>query len=202
MGTSNFYNVNAKRVYAILMGYDRPVLDDEGEETSETEYSHPDEWESDDFIADIKFCAREFADKNAITYYQFCDEDPHELRSYASAQLFQFYTHKKYGDVTITICINCVARIGYYEGANLDWYVTYDLGNGVNADIDFQSDFYYLSDMPTGMKEIQYKNAEIWAYYETDRLIDLTEQFFEETSTPLIVTARFSNGETCYAKAN
>jgi hypothetical protein len=30
MGTSNFHNVNARNVYAVLMNYAQPVLDDEG----------------------------------------------------------------------------------------------------------------------------------------------------------------------------
>ena len=59
MGTSNFYNVNARNVYAVLMNYERPVLDSEGEETDVMEDCAPDTWECDDFFSNLKENAEE-----------------------------------------------------------------------------------------------------------------------------------------------
>lgn len=200
MGTSNFHNINARNVYAVLMNYEAPVVDEEGNETDELEYHTPDTWEVDDFICLIKEDAEELADKSNFSYHGTIDPDPHELRSYSSIPLFQFFRHRKFGDIGVSVNINCVARVGYYEGANLDWYVTYNICGDDTDEIDFLSSMQHYSYMPAGMIKIQAKNAELWAAMITDELIDATEEFFKKNSMPLGVTARFSNGETVYSK--
>lgn len=200
MGTSNFHNVNARNVYAVLMNYEQPLLDSEGEETDVMEDCAPESWDYDDFFTNLKENAQELAPLKGFSYHHACEEDPHELRSHASIPQFQFYKNKKFGDVDVTVNINCVVRGAYYEGASLDWYVTYDACD-VNMDqIDFLAAAQWYSDMPAGMIKIQCKNAERFASNITEELIEVVEDFFKENSMPLTVTARFSSGETHYAK--
>lgn len=200
MGTSNFHNVNARNIYAVLMNYEQPVLDSEGEETDEMEDCAPESWECDDFMNMLKEDAQELAPLKGFSYYHNCDTDPHELRSYSSIPLFQFYKNKKFGDIDVTVNINCVVRAAYYEGASLDWYITYDACDVNMDEVDFLADAEWYSDMPAGMIKIQCKNAERFAYNMTEELIEMVEEFFKQNSMPLAVTARFSNGETHYAK--
>jgi hypothetical protein len=56
--------------------------------------------------------------------------------------------------------------------------------------------------MNAGLRKIQARNAEKWANSIKDSLISTVEKIFTEQSMPLAVTARFSNGETHYAKIN
>jgi hypothetical protein len=200
MGTSNFHNVNARNVYAVLMNYEQPVLDEDGNETEEMEDRAPESWECEDFMEQLKEDAKTLAPTKKVKYYDKCDEDTHKLRSFSSHKLFQFYKQKSFGDITITVTINCVLRSAYYEGASLDWYMVYDTPNYKGDEIDFQDDFDDCSYMPAGMKKIQCKNAERFASKTTDELIEVVEEFYKQNSMPLGVTARFSNGETIYSK--
>ena len=200
MGTSNFHNVNARNVYAVLMDYECQVVDEEGNETDEFEYCSPGVWECDEFKAFLKEDAQELAPTLGIGYHHTCDDDPHELRSFCSLDLFQFYCSKTFGDAEITVNINCVMRVGYYEGANLDWFITYDVMGNNTDELDFLSTMQWYSNMPQGMITIQAKNAERWASETADYLSNCVEEFYKKKSMPLAVAARFSNGETIYSK--
>lgn len=182
------------------MNYEQPILDAEGEETDEMENCAPESWECDDFMNMLKEDAQDLAITKGLSYYANCDTDPHELRSYSSIPLFQFYKNKKFGDIDVTVNINCVVRVAYYEGASLDWYITYDACDINMHEVDFLADAEYQSNMPAGMIKIQCKNAERFASNMTEELIETVEEFFKQKSMPLAVTARFSNGETHYAK--
>ena len=204
MGTSNFHNVNAYNIYAVLMNYEQEILDDDGNETEETETFAPDSWDIDCFIDDIRLQAEALAVGSNIKYWKNLEmEDPHSLRSYGSTALFQLYQSKTFGDVEVQVNINCVARHAYYEGASLDWYVTCTMANETELidDMDYEIN-EYMSDMNAGLRKIQARNAEAWATSIKDSLIETVEKLFTEQSTPLVVTARFSNGETHYSKAN
>ena len=204
MGTSNFHNVNAYNIYAVLMNYEQEILDDDGNETVETETIAPDTWDVDFFIEDIRLQAEALAIKNNIKYYKELEmKDPHALRSYGSTALFQLYQSKTFGDVEVQVNINCVARHAYYEGASLDWYVTCTMANETelidNMDYEINE---WMSCMGAGLRKIQARNAQSWTTSIKDSLIETVEKIFTEQSTPLVVTARFSNGETHYSKAN
>lgn len=200
MGTSNFHRVNASKVFAVLTNYEQPILDEDGNETDEQEVVCPDYWECVDFIYNIKEEAVQVALNECINLGYNCDEDPHELRSYPTTTLFQFYRHKKYGDAEICVNVNAVLRSAYYEGACLDWYVTYDCCGENNDHIEFLSIMDYHSEMPKGMVAIQSTKAEAWAESTKDELVEIMENLFRTMSMPLNVVAQFSNGETVYAK--
>lgn len=200
MGTSNFHNVNAHKIYAVLMNYEAHVLDEDGNETDEVETRSPDLSDVHDFQDWIKEDAQELAPALGISYHTSCDKDPHELRSFSSTDLFQFYTRKSFGDMEIDVNINCVMRSGYYEGACLDWHFTYTVQGSNLDEIDFIETFEWDSNMSRGLIKIQCKHAENWAKKTTEYLTEVTEEFFRKKSMPLTVTARFSNGETMYQK--
>jgi hypothetical protein len=204
MGTSNFHNVNAYNIYAVLMNYEQEILDDDGNETEETETIAPDSWDVDSFIEDIRLQAEALAIKSNIKYYKELEmKDPHALQSYGSTELFQLYQSKDFGDVNVQVNINCVARHAYYEGASLDWYVTCTMANETELidDMDYEIN-EWMSYMNAGLRKIQARNAEKWVNSIKDSLISTVEKIFTEHSMPLAVTARFSNGETHYAKIN
>jgi hypothetical protein len=203
MGTSNFHNVNAYNVYAVLMNYEQPMYTDTGEETDETETVACESWEVEYFIEDIRTQAEALAVGNKFKYYKELEmKDPHELRSYGSTPLFQLYTCKGFGDVEIQVNINCVARHAYYEGASLDWFLTCTFAGETNliedTDYTIEDNMTYMN---AGLRKIQSRNAEAWVESVKDSLIEAAEKLFTENSMPLTVTARFSNGETHYAKA-
>jgi hypothetical protein len=202
MGTGNFYNVNANKIYAVFMNYEQPILDDDGNETEKVETRSVEEYEVDDFIYNIRDEVEAITKKENLGFSKRISSDRHKLHSYDSTELFQIFDDKKFGDFDVSISINCVARHGYYEGANLDWFIEYQTSSGyVEESIDFIDSINYYSDMPAGMKRIQCNLAERWAERTTEKLITLTEKIFTEHSLPLTVSARFSNGETWYEKA-
>ena len=204
MGASNFYNVNAHNIYAVLMNYEQPIYDEGGNETKETETVAPDKWDVDCFIEAIRLHAEALAIKNKIKYYKELEmTDPHVLRSYGSTDLFQLYQSKDFGDVNVQVNINCVARHAYYEGASLDWYVTCTMANETELidDMDYEINDW-MSYMNAGLRKIQSKNAQAWAESIKNSLIEVVEKIFTENSMPLTVTARFSNGETFYTKVS
>lgn len=202
MGTSNFHNVNAHNVYAVMMNYESPVIDEDGNETEETEYRSVEHYEVEDFVDNIRYDAEESVKENGLKFYKELEmTDPHSLRSFESTPLFQLYTQKNYGDVDVQVNINCVARHGYYEGASLDWFLTCTYAGQVELIEDTDFEIYdNMSYMNAGLRKVQAKNAEAWVESIKDLLINAVEKIFTEHSMPLTVTARFSNGETHYSK--
>jgi hypothetical protein len=202
MGTSNFHSVNAGNTYAVLMNYERPVCDDDGNETEETETVVCDDQDVDDLISNLRSEAERIAKENNFKYHEDLEmTDPHELRSFGSSSLFQIYLDKHFGDVHVEVNINCVMRSGYYEGACLDWFDTSIVGGDTNyfneTDYTFEE---WMSDMSAGLRTIQSNNAKTWMWKTRNQIIETVEKIFTENSTPLTVTAKFSNGETIYSK--
>ena len=129
-----------------------------------------DEYEYDDLIDNVKYALKETGEFNLLT-----KTDPNELRSYPSTSIGSLDTYVEDADGNgICITITAVVRSGYYEGVNLDWHLHFE---------EYGETIEHL--LP---------QAEI----EQNRLIGLVEYVFAEFSTPLGVTASFSNGETIY----
>jgi hypothetical protein len=129
-----------------------------------------DEYEYDDLIDNVKYALKETGEFNLLT-----KSDPNELRSYPSTSIGSLDTYVEDADGNgICITITAVVRSGYYEGVNLDWHPHFE---------EYGETIEHL--LP---------QAEI----EKNRLVGLVEYVFAEFSTPLGVTAQFSNGETIY----
>jgi hypothetical protein len=200
MGTSNFYNKNASRVFAVLMDYEQPIIDEDGNETDETGYISPDQWEYDDFISDIKSILN-----NCPMFFR-ADEgnNSHNLRSFEGRVLGSYIEDRTLLNVSLEVQITCILRSGYYEGANLDWEITYyidgyehdEIGNAVE-EWEYQAN----KEFNQGLCKIHKSNAEASLTQLTDKLIEHVENIYTEASMPLKVVARFSNGETMYERA-
>jgi len=187
MGTSNFYNKNAKDIYAVLMN-----------EYENDEHVYPDEWECDDLIDNTTY----ELESKGYTKVGKWDND----RNFSGLILAEKTIYKSFGDVEVGFTIKAFLRSGYYDGANLDWelynYEGYEDDYGSIVD-DMQSYMEESYDMNRGMVMIQTKHAENWIDTEIQKEINILENFYQEICQhKLGVAARFSNGETIYTKVN
>ena len=133
-----------------------------------------DEYEYDDLIDNVKYALKETGEFNLLT-----KSDPNELRSYPSTSIGSLDTYVEDADGNgICITITAVVRSGYYEGVNLDWHPHFE---------EYGETIEHL--LPQAERE---KN----------RLVEMVEYVFAEYSTPVGVTAQFSNGETIYHPVN
>jgi len=185
MGAANFYNKNAHNVYAVCM--------------------HSDE------------CNLEFCNCGAEDDYMNL---PHEVRSlwkgcnkmdnsdwernYPGKIIAYKTDSQTFAGVCIDVCINAIIRSGYYDGANLDWEISINIGNDqYDDDVDDIIDYiyYFMDNRNMGMAKIQAKNAQLFIDSAKSELINELEDVYQKISTPLRVSASFSNGETWYTKA-
>lgn len=189
MGTSNFHKVNASQYYSVFFEADE-----------ENEGFQDDFWYDDQID-----CIRSFLNEKGFNLNAY-SKDPHELRSFPSRVIASISAYKTICNVDFNITMYAVVRSGYYEGFVLDWF--YEVEIEGDCDIDcfptleqLSETISYYGDVSVGMGVIQAKNALKWLNKTVDSLIETTEGYFKEITTPLVVTARFSNGETIYEKA-
>lgn len=202
MGASNFHRVNASKVYVVLESYERPVLDDDLNETDEMETVSPERYEVDEFI---EYAKEHFNDNKGRFSFSgsHCNENSeHELRSYPTTFLGIFNDGKQFGDVYAGVELKCFMRSAYYDGANLDWELTVTLGGGVCEGDITMDDYPYCSDMNVGMRKIQLKNINKYIDKTRTEIINHVEALFEKLSTPYLLVGTFSNGESIYQKAD
>ena len=133
-----------------------------------------DTYEYDDLISNLESEFNSHRDYSTVG-----KSDPDELRSYPSTSIGSFSNSLSIGDDEVEIFVTPVVRSGYYDGVNLDWHVRYYV-NG------YEDDTY--SD--TNIQSLLYG------------YVEFIENIFEKYSEPLVVTARFSNGETIYSKVS
>jgi tryptophanyl-tRNA synthetase len=91
-------------------------------------------------------------------------------------------------------------RSGYYEGANLDWYITYQVSGEILEDIDFFEAMQWHTNQSDAMLKKQCARAEKWAGKAKAKLIAIVEEVFTQVSTPYFKSAQFSNGEAVYTQ--
>lgn len=192
MGASNFYNRNAKNVYAVLMDYEDVVFDEDGNETEETQMVQCEEWDYNDLIDYVNELMDEQKLFRVVDRVEFYNN-----RNYEATAIKSLVAYKSFGEVEVEILLTAVVRSGYYEGANLDWDLNYYAGSGyddiLNLSYEFESQY-----KNQGMAKIQCRNAEKWAKEEGEKMVEELERIFTQVSKPLEVVARFSNGETIY----
>jgi hypothetical protein len=197
MGTSNFHKVNASKIFAVLMPYETPVLDENFNETDELETLECDEFDLEYLVESIIDDMKELGDN---LYYHFKNiESLEELRSFPSSYLGSLTKEKSFDDVEVYINIHAFLRSGYYEGANLDWECYLSIDNNKEISIDEYNgsinDIYFISDD----KEL-IESIDNWIKETKSSLIEKMESVFEKNSEQYVVVARFSNGETIYEK--
>jgi len=201
MGTNNFHNKNASRIFAVLMNREEHLLDDEGNEMEETEYIYPDEWECEDLLSNVKCDMEALAKKHkTISFHKGGNAD--FLRSFSGSVIGSFWISKVYLDIECEVEITAVLRSGYYEGANLDFEITYRV-NGYDYD-DYMAEWEYSAENSNnkGLVRIHYNNVSNWFENSADTLITELEKIFEYyTEIKLVKVGQFSNGEAFYERA-
>ena len=141
-----------------------------------------------------------FVKKNASKYYAVETEEDYQYGDLVMNLQTEFKSEKdlwdsdrNYGGHIIAqvekefgkwaVEFDIIIRSGYYAGVNLDWECRI-------IDVEERTENY--------LGEIKLpKRIQSWI----DNRIKKIEKVFADYSTPLICTARFSNGEAMYAKA-
>jgi hypothetical protein len=199
MGTSNFYNVNASKIFVVLEPHEVSILDENFNETGELETIGCGESDVEYLIDSITNDMKELGDD---LYYHFRDKKSlKDLRDYPSSYLGSLTKERVFYDINVLVYIHAFLRSGYYEGANLDWECDILIDNGKQVFFDNQyydiNDLYFiLKDKNTNEKLIE--SIDNWIKETKTSLIEKIESVFEKNSEQYTVFARFSNGETLY----
>ncbi len=195
MSTGNFYNKNASKIYAVLMNYERPILDEEDNETSETEVVSPEEWEIDCLLGNL------LSELEPKDYYQINRWDNN--MNFAGRYFAEKTVSKNFAGTEFYVKIIAVLRGAYYEGANLDWEVEtiVDCLEVDEPDEGYIKNELVYNGLNAGLATIQARNACKWLENTRDELIAELEKVYEMyCEHKLVVSATFSNGETIYNK--
>lgn len=228
MGTSNYYNKNASRIFSFAEGQEDQCPYCESEDFKAIEYGKGDTI-GDTYKCDS--CGKTFDDPihhdSAMDYEFTRDNIFHELkkvceekklhivenngyngeRNFGGRYLCEISkTHPKYNSIGIQVSITCLSRSGYYDGANMDWEIgNICIGNGswdeVPDPLDIAHELQYMG-KGSGIAKIQSRNIEKWVERTVDELVKLIEDVYEQFTDPLIRVATFSNGETIYKRVN
>lgn len=172
MGTSNFHNVNASKVFAVEL---------------ETEFDY------DDLVSNLK------SELQPDTPY-FNQPDPDELRSYPSNTLGVMFKDRIVDGYDLRVSIYPVVRSGYYAGCNLDWFYTIQFANNCNTYDNYKMFAEHVKDdeFNFDLSVNEKSNILTVTQLELGKLKKQVEDVYAKFSTPLVVKARFSNGETMY----
>ena len=212
MATSNFWVRNAQSYYVFGDTYE--TENDEGQMVE----VERDDWEWNELLNDIRYYGEDSGlfPNSSDTWNH--DMDAREL----CCSDTQYETFGK-GNAWLTdthIESKIFARSGYYAGMVLDYDITLESTEGdvialsyYNGDVDrMVSDYmdtleYIISNKGSmnkwniGTFKMQNKNIRKWLTKCIEREVEKCEKFCKEVSdTELCVMARFSNGETIYAK--
>ena len=182
MATGNFYNNNARNIYAVYQEneYDDFIYDDVKENISSDLETY-----TKNSKACLGYANKYYSDASLIDIIELTDE---------------------VAGVPFTVSIEILMRSGYYEGANLDYEINYniesvefdDISEAFQAYIDVAT---YDFDMSKGLATIQAKNASNRLEAMSDKLVENVEKILKENCTHILqVSARFSNGETWYSE--
>ncbi len=174
MSTSNFHNVNASAIFAVLLEND---------------------FDYEDLVDNLKSELKDNSD-----YVDYGKTDHNELRSFPSRTLGSIRRYHQYKDFYVEVCVTPVIRSGYYSGCNLDWNVAYSI-NGDAYDIDeLENGIGYNTALPISKIKAYGLLAEKKAEKLKNEIVNELEALYNDYSDRYGVTAVFSNGETIYHK--
>lgn len=175
-GTSNFYNKNASKIFAIEIE-DELDYDDAVENVKDSLSREIDGFDAErgnNFDTERHFTGNTLGSVSVL----LDDEYPGDPNSgyYEEGETYEY-----------EVIVSCVLRSGYYRGANLDWEVTvYENGNEIGDADDFE---------PAAGSD-----AETEIRNTIDTITEEIEKVYAQYSEPLRVSAQFSSGETWYEK--
>jgi hypothetical protein len=195
MATGNFYQQDSSRIFAVLMSY-------HCDETNE--YIHASEFEYDDIKDCVSDDLASMAKAKNIDYIDNSDKYSEGLRSYPQSNLCEIYKEKTYLDVGICVKLECIITSGYYEGANLDYRILYEV-DGYDTDKDYVverfAEICEYNDTNKGLIEINKSNVSKFIDKTEDMLRTEVENIYKQHSDHVLsVGGRFSNGEVIYSK--
>lgn len=223
MGTSNFYNKNASKVYVVLEdGEERVHICKEcGEEhftdvipiecescqstrfITEERTNSPEQYEIEEF----KTYVREEAEKACTDKeIHFTKQDRYDdERNFTGHYLFTLSKSKEYAGAEVCVEVTAVLRSGYYEAANLDYEVKHTFQGYENDEPDYDDFAYHCEtkdrkSINTGLAKVFAQRASDWKETALDELTAEIEKIFTVCSTPYNRVATASNGETFYEK--
>jgi hypothetical protein len=179
MGTSNFHNENASKIFALT-----------GDE---------DEFAFNDTILNV---TSEFDKEDCFTGDDSISLDS-ELRSFPAKSIGSFALCLYYAGVDLEVEVIPLVRGGYYEGFNLDYEIKFML-NGLEMCTDCQEpnidsiEYVMKYSHRKGFVSLQKKNIENKLTAMVKILTEKVEKVFENYSDQLNVVGTFSNGETIY----
>ena len=223
MGTSNFHNKNASRIFSNETNTEYfKVLDDDGEEyevllceeeankilEKNPSYSIESYYDNDEFIWEdtrdnVKYELEKIAkDKKRGWWADDSLKIEGELRSFPSTSIGSYWDTFDFCGIEFKVELVPHTTSGYYSGFNLDWTIEYSCdgvyGNYDKAD-DFVSDVKEFIDDNKALR-LNMPNLEKRLEKLTTEMVEEVESAFEIFSDKLEVFARFSNGETIYTK--
>lgn len=185
MGAPNFAKENASKYYVI-----------EFEENA-------DEFVIEDTVESIKSY---FEQNNDYfdPYPELMGHPKNENRNFPEIVLGDIKETKWFGNMEIGVSIQTVLRSGYYDHANLDYYISYiidDEFEEIPSDNDLRLDLEDKGLFNQGLAKTHIKNVKNYLENTADKLINETEKLFENISESYVKKAQFSNGETIYQKS-
>jgi len=191
MGTSNYYNKNASKIWSVETSY----YDDELNEEIEDECV----WE--DTRSNVSSSLEVIAKQKQRSYYEDSSLDVEQLRSFPSTSIGGYSDYIEFCNTEFKVELIPHTTSGYYEGFNLDFEIKF------NAD-DLYGDYDNLDDFIGDVKEFLFEenkalrmnlgNLQKRLEALLSEMIDEVEGVFEMYSTSLEEFAKFSNGETIY----
>jgi len=191
MGTSNFYNKNASKIYACEI---------------------QEEWDYDDLKGNL---ASELKAKFNNDYIRPQEREFDNERNFSGEYIGLIFDEIAFTDSPtgeewyLHIKIKPIIRSGYYDGCNLDYEIESTIWTYGYED-NFSSENFSCDDESI-FKEFLHEIKEKFKYHK--RLIKQIESFktesikkleqvYNDYSNPLKTFAKFSNGETIYIEAN
>lgn len=128
----------------------------------------------------------------------------YELRSFPTVSVGSFEEDLTYLNHWFRCQINIFHRAGYCEGSNLDyevtWYCDQDDYEFVSDVISALNDEYYYHKTGRGLWRIHRDSLENKLDALQKQLVAKVEVLLERVTTPYVITASFSNGETWYER--
>jgi len=185
MGTSNFHNENATRIYADECDYEGAY---------------------EDLVSNVRYSLQ--AKDEAKTIQFTFDDDislDSELRSFPARSIGTVYENFSFLNADINVELIPLVRSGYYEGANLDYEVSFILeGENFESITDLISaiqDYPEDYDTTPGLIAIHSNNLQNRLEKSFNTLVEETEATFAELTIPLIRLGGLSDGTSVYEAA-
>lgn len=177
-GTGNFYNKNATHIFAF--GMNTEDNEDDGEDNEDDGEYNSDQHQID-YEDQISYIIEELSKIPGFIEGEYDFDDNRNFSGRSLGAVSVNISNKN--DTSVQII--CIARSGYYEGANLDWELKFTGPDGYDIDSP--------DDIPQRSYATKLQRA-------ADALVKKVEKVYARCTTPYGVSARFSNGETIYHK--